>query len=94
MNSSAIGWHNFDNDEKEILKCPYCGSILDSMYIQRNAYIWEQYDLNPNGKIQYTEEIEVEYANKPNYIVQCGKCEYELSEEQIQKLIDKKILDL
>lgn len=82
---------NFDNEAKELLKCPNCGKILTQLDSIRDMRRYETYKLNYTG-IEFDDlEDAVELDGR---IIKCHNCNYELSEEHIDQLEELDILRL
>lgn len=75
----------FNNEERELLKCPHCGEILTHLEVTRDVRRYEKYALNG-------ECIDYEDLEGSDIIVECGNCHHELTDNHVNQLIDCDLL--
>jgi hypothetical protein len=82
---------HFNNEERELLKCPHCGEILTQLEVTRDVRRFERYALNTEC-IDYDDLEDVEDLEGSDIIVECSNCHHELTDDHINQLMDCDLL--
>lgn len=85
--------NSFENEDLELLRCPYCGEMLEEVIVRRLEYAIESYCLTKYG-IEYNETLDNEFYEDSPYNFFCENCNAELNKEFIDKLEDRDLINI
>ena len=83
----------FENKDRELLKCPHCGELLDEIIVTKLEYVVDSYRLTKYG-LEYNQTIENQYYEDTPYYLYCGNCDSQLNNDFVDKLEERELIDL
>ena len=94
MKLSEIELRNtYDNRERDLLRCPHCGQLLEEVISRRLEYVIESYTLFDGG-LECDQSIDSEYYDDCNHEFFCAYCDEELDRSFIEKLDDEGLISI
>lgn len=91
MKLSEIELRNtYENKERDLLRCPHCGRLLEEVISRRLEYVIESYVLTDGG-LEYDQSIDSEYGEHEFF---CAYCDEELDRAFIERLDDKGLISI
>lgn len=85
--------NNFDNRERNLLRCPHCGQLLEEVISRRLEYVIESYVLMGGG-LEYDQSIDSEYYDDCEHEFFCAYCDEKLDRSFIEKLDDEGLISI
>ena len=80
----------YDNKERDLLRCPHCGQLLEEVISRRLEYVIESYALTDEG----LESIDSEYYDDGEHEFFCAYCDEKLDRSFIEKLDDEGLISI
>ena len=94
MKLSEIELRNiYDNKKRDLLRCPYCGQLLEEVIARRLEYVIESYTLFEGG-LECDQSIESEYYDDCEHEFFCAYCDQKLDRSFIEKLDDEGLISI
>lgn len=91
MKLSEIELRNiYENKERDLLRCPHCGQLLEEVISRRLEYVIESYALTDEG----LESIDSEYYDDGEHEFFCAYCDEKLDRSFIEKLDDEGLISI
>lgn len=91
MKLSEIELRNtYENKERDLLRCPHCGRLLEEVISRRLEYVIESYVLTDGG-LEYDQSIDSECGEHEFF---CAYCDEELDRAFIERLDDKGLISI
>lgn len=94
MKLSEIELRNtYENKERDLLRCPHCGQLLEEVILRRLEYVIESYVLTDGG-LEYDQSIDSEYYDDCEHEFFCAYCDEKLDRAFIERLDDEGLINI
>ena len=85
--------NTYENKERDLLRCPHCGQLLEEVISRRLEYVIESYVLTDEG-LEYDQSIDSEYYDDGEHEFFCAYCDEKLDRSFIEKLDDEGLISI